>query len=70
MLSKDEGLVRPMVKELRVALSLTQERLAGILGVSRQTISGWECGRAFSRKRQDQVKALHTKRVRTLFDKV
>lgn len=34
------------IKDLRAVLHLTQEELAGALGVSRATISNWEQSRA------------------------
>jgi DNA-binding XRE family transcriptional regulator len=43
---------------LRTLRRVTQEQLAEVLGVSRQTISNWETGREEPRLKLWQVKAL------------
>lgn len=37
----------PKLKEERLKMKLTQENIAEILNVSRQTISSWETGRSY-----------------------
>ena len=35
------------IKHARIAAQMTQEQVAGVLGVSRQTMSNWETGKTY-----------------------
>lgn len=50
-----ESRVGTMIKKRRQAMRMTQEDLAGQLGVSKSTVANWETGKHFPQRHQGAV---------------